>query len=140
MSENLDLVRSICAPWERGDFSRAEWAHPEIEFVTADGLTPGSCGGPAAMAETFASGNLSAWEDARFLVDEYSEVDPERILVLAHYSGRGKTSGVDLGQMRTKAAHVFHLREGKVTKIIVYSDCGRALGDLGLAPETGERE
>ena len=95
MSKNLDLVRSIYAGWEQGDFSSAEWAHPEIEFVTADGLTPGSCRGPAAMAETFASGNLSAWEDARFLADEYSEVDPERVLVLAHYSGRGKTSALN---------------------------------------------
>ncbi|HEX4188777.1 MAG TPA: hypothetical protein VHY83_12845 [Solirubrobacteraceae bacterium] len=60
-SANVDLVRSIWAAWERGDYSSAAWADPEIEFVFADGPSPGSWTGLAGMAEANREW-LSAWE------------------------------------------------------------------------------
>jgi ketosteroid isomerase-like protein len=131
MSANLDLVRSIYADWERGDFSSAEWAHPQIEYVRADGPEPGTWTGLARMAEA-ARTYLDAWDDYRFVVEEYRELDNGRVLVLYHPVGRGKTSGLQLGQMRTRPAHVWHVREGKVMKLVIYLARDRALADLGL--------
>ena len=45
--ENLNLVKAICAPWQRGDFRSADWAHPQIEFGFADGPVPGNWTGIA---------------------------------------------------------------------------------------------
>ena len=130
-SANLDLVRSIYADWERGDYSHSDWAHPDIEFVLADGPDPGSWTGRTDMWEAW-RGRLSAWERHRTEVDEYREVDDERVLVLVHVVGRGKTSGADLGQTLTKSANVFHIRDGQATKLIVYFERHHALADLGL--------
>jgi ketosteroid isomerase-like protein len=133
-SANLDLVRSIFAAWERGGYSSNEWGNPQIEYVIPDGPDPASWKGLAALAEATRD-RLSAWEDYRFTVDEYHEPDDERVLVLVQLSGRGKTSGLELGQMQTKGAAVFHIRDGKVTRFVHYLDRENALADLGLGPE-----
>jgi ketosteroid isomerase-like protein len=135
MSANLDLVRSILAAWERGDFSAADWAHPEVEYVFVGGPSPATWTGMAGMAKG-ARDWLSAWEDLRIETDEYRELDRERILVLTRGSGRGKTSGLELAQMRTQGAHLFHVRDGKVTRLVLYYHRDRALADLGLAAES----
>ena len=131
MSENLDLVRSIYADWERGGYSATEWAHAEIEFVVVDGPWPGTWPGLAGIAQGFRD-FVSAWEDYRVEADEYRELDGERVLVFYRRSGRGKTSGLELAQIQTNGAVLFHVRDGKVTKSIFYFDCARALADLGL--------
>ena len=131
MSENLDLVRSIYADWERGDFSSADWADPEIEYVVADGPAPGSWRGLPQMGEAWRDA-LSAWEDWRIEADEYRDLDDERVLVLIHRAGRGKSSGLAMEPSLTKGANLFHIGDGKVTRIVNYYTRDRALADLGL--------
>jgi ketosteroid isomerase-like protein len=128
---NLDLVRSIYADWEHGDFSSAEWAHPEIEFVIADGPSPRTWTGLSGLAQGHREW-LSAWEGFTTHAQEYRELDDDRVLVLTSYSGRGKTSGLKLEQMRAKGAGVAEIRNGKVTRLVWYADRDRALADLGL--------
>ena len=77
-------------------------------------------------------GVLRAWEYFRISAEEYRELYAERVLVLGHISGRGKTSGLEVG---TKGASLFHVRGGKVTGIVIYWEREHALADLGPTPE-----
>jgi ketosteroid isomerase-like protein len=133
-SANLDLVRSIYADWERGDFTSVEWAHPEIEFEFADGPEPGRWTGPAAMSAHYRDW-LRGFRDFRAAPEQYLTLDQNRILVLVHNSARGRSSGIELDE-RT-VANYFELRDGKVARLVLYWDRDRALADLGLtSPES----
>ena len=131
MGGNLDLVRSIVEAWERGDFTSAEWADGKIEFVLPDGPDPGSWTGVAAMGEAWGR-RISTAEGFRIVAEEFRELDDERVLVLTPVGGRSKTTGLDLGQMSRKGATLFHIRDGKVTRLVPYFDRDRAFADLGL--------
>src|SRR4051812_22176249 len=96
-----------------------------------DGPDPGSWKGLAEMASSFRT-LLSPWEEFRLEAIEYRELDPERVLVLDRSSGRGKSSGLDLGRVQSQGAWLFHVREGRGTRMVRYLDCDRALEALGL--------
>lgn len=132
--ENVDLVRSIHSAWERGDYSSADWAHPEIEYVHADGPDSGSWRGLTSMAEAFRN-FMSAWEDFRVEAEQYRELDAERVLVLFRFGARGKRSGLEAEQIRTRGAQLFHVCGGKVTRFVQYFDRENAFADLGLSEQ-----
>jgi hypothetical protein len=86
---------------------------------------------------------LSAWEDWTAEPEEYRELDSGRVLVLTTGRGRGKSSGLGVGQLYAhsamdhsgdvdKAFGLFQVRDDKVTKLVIYWDLDRAVADLGL--------
>ena len=134
MSANVDLVRSIFDAWQHGDFDSAAWADPGIEFVIADGPSPGSWEGLDGMIEGWRD-FLKAWEHWRGEAEDYRELDSERVLVLIHGTGRGKASGVDAAQMRSQGANLFHISGARVKRLVVYFNREIAFADVGLALE-----
>jgi hypothetical protein len=88
------------------------------------------------MSEAW-GGFLKAWEQFHPEVEEFRELDDERVIALLSFRGRGKTSGLDLGQVRAKGAGLMHVHSGKVTRAVFYMNRDRAFADLGLASEAG---
>jgi ketosteroid isomerase-like protein len=131
MSENLDLVRSIYADWERGDYSRIDWADPEIECEFVDGATPGVTNGLGEMARTWAD-VLSSFDEFRTKATEFRELDDERVLVLAEAIGSAKRSHMPIPDEWGRGANVFRVSDGKVVGLRTWFDRANALADLGL--------
>jgi hypothetical protein len=74
--------------------------------------------------------------DWRPEVQDYRELDGERVLVLTRRRARGKTSGLEIEQTRTRGATLWHVCDDRVTQRVIYWDRERAFADLGLASET----
>jgi len=131
--ENLDLVRSIYADWERGDWSASNWADPEIVLVIVDQPGAREANGIAAVAAYWRD-FLSTWEGYRVEAREYRELRDGRVIVLFQAFGRSRAAGLDLKDVTKgrRGANVFAIRNGKAIRIDAYFDEQTALADLGL--------
>ena len=79
-----------------------------------DGPSPGTVTGLTEIA-TGVREILSPWKDLHDVIDEYRELDDERVLVLLRADLRGKTSGVGLDASWTRGAEIVHTKQGRVT-------------------------
>jgi len=75
---------------------------------------------------------LHAWDGFHIDADGCHEVDGERVLALVRYGGWDRLRGQEV--VPTEAATLFHLRDGKVARLVIYWDRNRAFADLGLDP------
>ena len=137
MSENLDLVRSIFASWERGDFEVRRVGGPRHSLVMADGPMPGSWTG-LVQTWPWLCATCSCWTHGRTYrveADDFQELADSGSSSFLHARGRGKTSRLELEQTTGagRGANLFHVRNGSVRRLVVYFDSDRALADLGLA-------
>jgi hypothetical protein len=129
VGSDLDLVRAIYADWRRGDFSRVDWADPDLELVWR-GASGDQVGRGLAEAAQLWAEWLSGWEDFAVEPEEFVELD-SGVLVLVHFHGRGKHSGLEADDLR--GANRFEIRAGKVVCLVLYEARALALEDAGLA-------
>jgi hypothetical protein len=79
----------------------------------------------AAMATSWRS-FLGLWAEFHSEAEEYIELNDGRVLVLTAFGGQGKTSGLEVGHTKAEGASVSDIRDGKVTKLVLYMDQLRA--------------
>jgi hypothetical protein len=77
---------------------------------------------------------LEAFEELSVEAEQYLPLDRQRVLVLMHNKGRGKSSGVDVARIAAKSANLWEVRNGEVTKLAIYWSRERALDELGIDP------
>ena len=100
-----------------------EWGWSE-EFPDIAGMAPGVEGQDERLLSW-----LSSWDRWQVEAEEYLPAG-EMVLVMCRYSGRGKGSGVSVD---TEGAHLWTIRDGRATRLIVFSDRDRALEAAGLS-------
>jgi hypothetical protein len=129
--ENLDFVRAIYAEWERGEFAGSDWASRELVFGFADGPDRQTVTGVEAAVAAWRAFERS-WESLRFEGVDYRELDAEHVLVTNRFVGRAKGSELELSQVPSLQATLLEIRDGKVTRLMLYWRAEQALADLGL--------
>jgi ketosteroid isomerase-like protein len=133
MSANLDLVRSIYADWERGDFSRTEPFDGLVEYARIGGEVVSGQGGPGRWQGRDEMWRatiewLRLWEEFHLTAEDFIEVD-DQVVVLSHQTALGKLSGASVEK---DGADVFTLNDGRIIRVESYWDRHEALKALGL--------
>jgi ketosteroid isomerase-like protein len=126
-ASDLDKLKALYEEWARGDFSGGDdLFHPEISTETF------------GMGEPMRGNNLEefiaqmrrwlgAWErPLRIEAEELIQSD-QRILVLVHWTGRGKGSGA---QVEGRGAHLWTFRQGVAVRFDAYRDRDEARAAL----------
>lgn len=124
---NLERLKEIYADWGRGDFSRhAELFHPEMKAETFGMGEPIRSESHGAFLDNMREW-LSTWERPLTIEAEDFIQAGDRILVLIHWTGRGKGSGVEI---EGRGAHLWTFRDGLVVRHDTYRDRDEAQAAL----------
>jgi ketosteroid isomerase-like protein len=127
--EHFEVARRMTEAFLSGDADAAlALMHPQVEFEAAARpdarVWRGREGVRRAIGEW-----VGTWEAYSLEIDGYRDAPGGRVLVLWTERGRGKGSGVPLEH---SGGYLVDVRDGEVTRIVLYNDTEGALAAAGL--------
>ncbi|MEX2252908.1 MAG: nuclear transport factor 2 family protein [Thermoleophilaceae bacterium] len=122
-SENIAVLRSGFEAYSRGE-EFAEMFDPDVVWNPADEAPMQGVDAVRSYMERWES----EWERLDTVPEEFTDAD-DKVIVTVHFSGRGRTSGIEVD---ARLFEVYTLRDGKVTRMDEYTDRSDALEAAGL--------
>ena len=104
--------------------------HPDFQFRSVLAVVEGGVYHGIQGLRQWARNLDSIFDDYRFEVGGFEEVDDERVVVVVQLTGKGKSSDLPVD---TRVGQVWTWRNGLVWRIDTYSDVREALEAVGLA-------
>ena len=130
--ENVDVVRRYIEAFNQGDFAAAMAAYADdVVLVVDEGVVPTNAGtfaGRAEVGDWFADWFRSFARGYRLQIEEVRSVD-DRVFMVGHHSGRGRSSGAVLNW---SVAYAFTVEAGKIARLELYAARATALKAVGL--------
>ena len=129
--DKREQVHTSTEAFNAGSFEvLASVFHTELEHHSAFGAVEGDVYHGLEGQRRRWENVHTAWEDFRIAVTEVQEVDSARALVVLRLSGKARASGVPLDAL---LGQVWTWRDGKVRRIVTYTDPREALEAVGLS-------
>jgi ketosteroid isomerase-like protein len=127
--ENVEMIRSIYEPLNRGDWAAVfRDAHPEVEITTQRGLTAGTYRGQEAVRRQVQDllGPFDTWT-----------IEPEEFFdagdqVVAFVKVRSRPSGGTV-DMEIRNGHLWTIRDGSIRAVKTFAVREEALEAAGLS-------
>jgi ketosteroid isomerase-like protein len=128
---NVDIVRDAYERFRASGQVLAELAAPEFVWDMSHfhGWPEEQVYEGVEGAERFLQEWVAAWDDWELHVKALHEAG-DKVLAVVHQHGRSRASGLPVDM---SFAQVWTLRDGKETRMEMYSDPNEALQALGLA-------
>jgi hypothetical protein len=117
---NLEIVKGMYGAFARRDgIAIRNYFHPDIEWIQNEGFPDGGrhVGIDTLMNEVFPR-LRTQWENWQVVIDEYLDAG-QAIVALGEYRGTHKSTGKS---MTAAFAHVYDVREGRITRYRQYTD------------------
>jgi ketosteroid isomerase-like protein len=127
---NVELVRQAMEVWNREDVDGfMAMSDPDVEFVSIfAGLEGRTYRGRAGLQEYFAD-MRDAWAEFQRDIEDVIDAGENQVVVFFHLRAIARASGVSMDQQVTT---VFRLREGRLSRMVVFRDRAKALESTRL--------
>ena len=123
--ENVELVRRIYEAWDREESAR-DFIAADVEYVNPSyAVEPGTRHGRESFSVV-----RETYEDFKLEIERFVDAGEEDVVVLAHYAGSGRASGV---RMAGEHGYVWTIRDGAAVRFRWFQTHEEALDAAGVS-------